>query len=163
MGAGSISPNVCGAALIKTGTGSAGALESLGYTANGAEISENQYYGDIHGDQNGGDEGPPIDIQIFGETHLIRIDLTSYDETVADNIRKMGGTLGTPLTSGGLMFTGSLAVRLVILTTTYPRNYPRVVFRGAKEVNKGTKFSRLRLEATAYKDGNGVLWNTTTS
>lgn len=156
-----IVPVYCGAGLVKVNTGSG--IASLGYSANGVDITEHTHWNDIHGDQNGGDEGSPIDIQFLGQQHTIRVDLTSYDEAVLDTLRALGGTAGTPITPGTLMFTESKAIRLIILTTSYPRNYPRAVVREAIDVNKGVKNSLPKLVFEAYKDGSGVLWNTTTS
>ena len=48
------------------------ALETLGYTQNGVQIEEELYTGDVKGDENGGEEGPPIDVQYFGEVHRVR-------------------------------------------------------------------------------------------
>lgn len=156
---------VAGPAIIKIAAPAAGTLDTLGYTRDGAQITEHVMTGDVPGDENGGDQGPPIDVQYFGEMHLIRCLLTKYDETIADKIRAglAGGTAGTPGTSGSLYFQGTLAWRLLIHSTNFPRNYTRVVFQEPKEINKGTKFSSLMIVGRAYKDGSGVLFNATTS
>ena len=156
-----IAVNIPGACLYRSNA--SGSLADLGYTANGGRIIERQYYGDVPIDSEGGDEGPPGDVQFFGEAHEIHMDLTKYDDAIVDYIRKLGGTLGTPITSGTLLFAGSLTTRLLLLSTSFIRNYTRVLFREPKEHNQGTKFKRLQLTAIAYKDGSGVLWNTTSS
>lgn len=155
---------VDGVAIVKTCT-TGGTLAELGRTRNGVTITENLFTGDVHGDDNGGDEGPPIDVQYFGEIHVVRCELTKYDETEANKVRAglAGGTAGTPGTSGSLYFQGAAYWRLLIHSTTRPRNYLGAIFKEPKEVNKGTKFSTLVVTSTCYKDSTGVMYNATTS
>ena len=160
-----ITIQVDGPALIKIASPAAGSLDSLGYTENGADIEEQLFPYNVVGDQNGGDAGPPIDIQYMGEMHRIRLLLTTYDEAILNKIRAglAGGTAGTPGTAGTLYFQDTKAFRLLIHTTNRPRNYGRVVFTEAKSINKGTKHSKALVTALAYKDGSGVLYDATTT
>ena len=153
-----------GAALIRTGTGASQILEDLGYTINGVTIIENVYMSDVPGDQNGGDEGPPIDIQYFGQVDRIRMEFSKFDQLVADKIRPRleGGTAGTVGTAGTLITAGTKYFRLLIEPTSLPRNYLAAIPREPIEVNRGTKFSRLILEFECHAIG-GVLWDTTTA
>lgn len=158
-----VSVVVDGPVAISVDTGTSNALESLGYTENGVEITEQIYTSEVKGDENGGDQGPPIDIQYFGEVHIIRMLLTKWDPLVIAKIRAglYGGTAGTPGTVGSLYFQGGLSWRLVLNATQNDRNYTRVVFSEPKELNKGSKHSKALIIAKAYKDGSGVLYNTT--
>lgn len=157
--------NVAGPALIQVDTGAANALEDLGYTANGAEIEFRGFFGDVPGDENGGESGPPIDVQYFGEIAVVRLELTKYDAAILDKLvcRLYGGTAGTPGTAGTLMFNDSKTYRLLIKPTTLPFNFPRAIYRGSRVVNRGTKFSREVCEFECHKNASGVLYNTTTS
>lgn len=158
---------VDGLAVIKIASPLGGSLETLGYTENGAEITEQVYEGMVFGDENGGDQGPEIDKQYFGEKHIIRMLLTKYDEAVADKIRAAlaGGTAGTPGTAGTLYIQGGVSFRLLVHTTNRPRNYPNVTFNQPKEINKGTKHSKLLIVAEAIRAAgvSGVLHNATTT
>ncbi len=156
---------VDGLATIKIASPLGGSLETLGYSENGVEITEQLFTGDIRGDENGGDQGPPIDIQYFGEMHLIRMLMTKYDETVIDKVRAgvAGGTAGTPGTAGSLYFQGAVSWRLLIHSVNRPRNYINVVFSEPKEINKGTKASKALVIARAYKSSGGVIYNATTT
>ncbi len=163
-----VAVQVAGLATIAVGAeGAAFAdLSILGYTRDGAEIVTEGHYVDIPGDENGGDEGPPIDVQYLGETAKARLELTKWNSTVADTIasRLHGATAGTPGTAGSLMFAGSYVKRVLIYKAGTPNvamfNFPRAFCRAPIEINKGTKFSTLILELEAYKDANGVLYNT---
>ena len=156
---------VAGAATIKVDTGSVNALEILGWTADGAHIDFEGFFLDVPTDENGGESGPPADIQYLGETARIRLELTKWDTTVEDKItsRVRGTSAGVVATPGTLLIGGGLTTRLLILTTARPINFPVCVFREPIEINKGTKYSRLVISATAYKNGSGVLHNATTS
>lgn len=157
--------NVAGLATIKIASPSGGTLDTLGYTMNGAEITERNFVLDVYGDENGGDAGPPIDVQQMGEAHEIRLLLTKYDDTILDKLRARiaGGTAGTPSTAGTLMFPTANNFRLLIHSVTLPRNYLNVVFREAFEINKGTKHSQALVIGTGYKDAAGVIYNATTT
>jgi hypothetical protein len=155
---------VDGLALIQACT-VGGTLADLGYTINGAEITEQIFTEDVKGDENGGDPGPPIDIQYLGEKHIIRMTLTKYDEAELNKIRAgiAGGTAGTISTSGTLYFQGSVSWRLLIKTVNRPRNYINCVFREAKEINKGTVHSKAVIVAEAFYGASGVIYNSTTT
>ena len=156
--------NVAGLAAIRTGTGNSGALQDFGYTRNGAIITFNSYWLDIKGDENGGDDGPPVDIQYMGETARIRLELYKFDPTVAAAVaaRVNGATAGTPPGAGVLMFSASKAMRLLINAAGSPMNFPNAIPREPIELNKGTKFSTMVVEFEAYTVG-GTLYNGTTT
>ncbi len=156
--------NQFGPALVRTGTGVANALEDLGFSINGVEIIETVFESDVPGDQNGGDDGPPIDIQYFGQVDRVRMELSKYDKLVADKIRArlLGGTAGVIGTPGTLIAGTSVFYRLLIEPTTGPRNYLAAIPREPIEVNRGTKFSRLIMEFECHSF-SGVLWNTSTT
>lgn len=159
--------NVAGATTVKVDTGSAHALDTLstGGLRNGSEVTLNGYYLDVPTDANGGDNGPPTDIQFFGESADIRLELTKWDTVIEDKIQCLlwGGTAGTPGAVGSLMFQGTLSFRLLLQTTSRPFNFPRVVWRQPRTIGKGTKYSTLVLTGTAYKDGSGILYNAVTT
>ena len=155
--------HVAGPVLTRVGFPTA--LQDLGYTRGGVDVRLEGHFLDVPGDENGGEEGPPIDVQILGETARVRAELTKYDKSVSDNVaaRVSGGTAGTPATPGTLMFAGAKYMRVCLVGTSEPMNFPRCICREPIELNKGTKYSTLVFEFTAYKDATGVLYNTTTS
>lgn len=157
---------VLGVAAIKLDVGEGSALALLGYTENGAFITEEGHYQEVPGDQNGGDSGPPIEKVYMGETARVRIELSKWDATVAALVknRNKGTTEGTPAAAGTLVFAGGYFYRLLIHSTTLPRNYLCAVPDQPYEINVGTKYSRLVFEFTCYKHPvSGVLRNAVTT
>lgn len=160
----SVAIQVDKAAQIKIASPAAGGLEELGYTSDGCMITEQLFTTEVHSDEYGGNEGPPADIQFLGEIHIVRLNLSRYDEAVANKIRSSvaGGTAGTPAARGLLYKQDSKFWRLLINTAVRPRNYLCAIFRTPKEFNKGTKYSQLQIEAVCYETAVGQpLYNTT--
>ena len=155
---------IAGACEIKVAT-NGGSLQSLGYTRNFADVTKEAFWVDVPGDENGGDEGPPIEIIYLGEIARVRLELTKWDATVAAIVkaRLSGGTAGTPGSTGTAMFAGSKDLRLLLNAANDPRNFPRAIPRGSIEIGRGSKYSTLVCEFECHKDGSGVLYNTTTS
>lgn len=160
-----LSIQVDGLATIKIASPAGGSLETLGYSINGVEITEQIFTEEVKGDENGGDAGPPIDVQYLGEMHVIRITMTKYDEAVLNKIRAgiAGGTAGTISTSGTLYMQGTVAFRLLIHSVNRPRNYINVIFQEPKEINKGTIHSKATIIGRAYYGANNVIYNATTT
>ena len=147
---------VAGLAIIKVNTGDADALEELGITLDGAQITEQTFTYDVRTDEFGGDAGPPADQQYMGEIHQIRLLMTKWDTAVGNKVGPLkGGTAGTPGAPGTLMFAN--AYRLLIHSPNFPRNYHRVLFKEPRELNKGTKHTQWLLVGTAYEADNGIM------
>jgi hypothetical protein len=170
---------VPGPCLIKVSTGgpiSSPTLETLGYTVNGADVTHEVMMDDIPGDQNGGDSGPPIDIQYYGQIARVRLEMSKWDTDVLHKllprVHPAGGVgavvaLSTA-TVGTLMAASGSAFRLLLLPTSAAANGPMVgpmnfliaIPRGPIEVNKGSKWARLVLDFECHAS-EGVLANVT--
>jgi len=172
-----VAVNVDGLCQIWVGTGTEDDLELLGYTRNGAELTGEAFMLDVPGDENGGDDGPPVEIESLGEIYRIRLELTKYDPSIADKVccRLKSGTAGVPGTPGQLVFSGTKYFRLLLkplspadgATAVRPWNFLRAVPKGAIELNKGTKYSTLIMEWECHKtkwddDPVNTLFNSTT-
>jgi hypothetical protein len=131
-----------GLATIKVDCGAG--LETLGYTRNGAEENYEAFWIDVPGDQHGGDQGPPIEVQYLGEIARIRLEMTKYDEAVLDKVkaRLRSGTAGTVGTPGTLMFAGSKYIRVLIHSVSEPRNFPIAIVRSALAHNAARSIRR---------------------
>ncbi|MDE2104187.1 MAG: hypothetical protein KGL39_43525 [Patescibacteria group bacterium] len=176
-----ITPITDGPTKVQVGTGAGNALQDLGYTRNGVNGVSNGFFLPIPCDDNGGDEGPPADIQYLGETWQLEMEFTKFDVVVMDTVtpRLLGGQAGLPGTAtggitytagglGALMFSGGYTIRTLLTPQTSagnarPKNFPQVVFQEPMQINKGTRFSTWITRGTAYRNGAGVLWNTQTS
>lgn len=115
---------VNGPAAVQVGTGSAGALQHLGFTENGVRISFDAKFEDIHTDIS----GPmiPHDVQMMGEQAYITLDMNKFDEVVLEHLMVRMATAtyiaaysslpGRPGSKaiGTLMQTESAVVRLLI-------------------------------------------------
>src|SRR5262245_32056602 len=140
----SATPQNHGKAAILVDTGSSNALELLGYTRNGADVSTEGFWIDIPGDENGGDSGPPIEIQYLPEMARVRLEFTKFDQTVMDKVlrklntlTKVAGSIGV---AGTFVFANAYSFRLVIDTPTQPRNFWRAVPRAPTQRNMGVRF-----------------------
>ena len=159
---------VAGKVTVKVGMGDSAAVE-LGFTRNGVQYTEEGFYGDVPGDEYGGDEGPPIDVQYFGEVHRIRCELTKYDATVAKQVtaKVAGAAAGTPADPGTLYFAQAKYMRVGCSGTNpagvnHIRNYPYCIPRMPVELNAGTKFSTLVIEFEAHKKpGQSTMYTET--
>lgn len=169
-----IEVHVPGATLVKVGTGSGTppALEDVGYTVNGVDIDEQGYYIDVHGDEHGGDAGPPIDVQWVGQVHILRMVLSKFDKAIVDKIRPglRGKVAGEVLAAdiGSLILAGGFSYRVVLdaVATAYERDYLQCVFREPIVANYGTKHQICHLTAYAYRvaspaSGNARIFDAT--
>ncbi len=161
-------PRNHGKATIRTGTANSdGELETVGYTRNGADLTTEGFWIDVPGDENGGDSGPPIEIQYIGEMARVRIELTKFDQSVIDRIMRKLNTItktaGQIATPGTFVFLNNYHFRLVIDTPTEPRNFYVAVPRAPTQRNMGVRFTMKVLEFDCYQNANGVLWDKITS
>ncbi len=154
-----------GKAQIKLSTGSGNSLEILGYTRNGADVSEEGFWIDVPGDENGGDAGDPIDVQYIGEMARVRIELTKFDTAVLNKVQARINNPSSPKTRGAIgtvgifMFANALTYRLLINTATDPQNFVRCIPRAPTQRNMGTRFTMAVVEFDCYKNDSGVLYN----
>jgi hypothetical protein len=155
--------NVAGAAAISLGL-YGGSLTAFGYAIDGVTITENRIHHEIPVDFEGGEGSAPGEQQILNEIHTIRMEMSFFDPTVAAAIRGWGGTAGVVPVAGTLLNSNTLYSRVLINAPNDVRNYALCHFKEPVEQNRGTKYSKLVIVATAYRNqSTRVLWNTTTS
>lgn len=151
---------VHGACEVQVGTGSAGALESLGWTIDGPDEEYEPFYAEVKGDQNGGQEGPPIEWQYLGELVHLRLELSRFNPAIFQKLQAIerGGTAGVIGTPGDLMFGSGKYTRVLLNSPTSPVNFPTCIINRAT-YQRRTKYSQPTLEFTAagLTDGAGVL------
>lgn len=158
-----LSVQVAGLATIKIGQADCAnpQLLTLGYTVNGVRIRDESFWDDVHGDQNGGDAGPPIEVIYLGKKASVSVELSKWDAAVADKIAArlwssspgVVGPVGTPILASGQ------SLRLVVQCAASPGfDFRRAVPREPIEVNKGTRHSVLMCVFDCYADPNGVIY-----
>ena len=167
-----ISVQFDGPCKISVGTGDDNALEVLGYSIDGVQIQEVSRTADVPGDQNGGTEGPPIDVQFFGQIHEVSFDLSKFDLAILNKLRPVvkGGTAGTVSQPGTLLSGNSFRLLLAPdnvdangdAVINNPRNYLIAIPREPITINKGTKFTRVRMSFQCHA-ASGVIYNATTT
>lgn len=165
---------VPGPCEILVGTGSTAALEHLGWTVGGAEIEEQVKLAEVFGDQNGGEEGLPIEWQHLGCMDVVTLEFSKLDFTVAQKVSQRinpglssyGGTIaaGTSPTPGTLILATTSYYRLLLNPTnsTFIRNYLIGIPIDPITSNIGTRFQkRLQRWMCFPPVGGGTLWNVT--
>jgi hypothetical protein len=166
-------PQLPGATPVSVGSGTANALELLGYTVSGCEIHAEKLIEDIPGDQGGGEGGIPIEFQIFGEIHRIHLELSKWDAAILTKLEACINVIGTltTITAGKSPIPGSFILannayfRLLLNPpnmSSLIRNYPIAIPREPHVVNAGTKWARLVMDWVAYPDLTTtppLLWN----
>jgi hypothetical protein len=175
-----IGPYVSGPALVKVFFRDGAGLRTLGYSADGIQVTENQHYGDIHSDRYGGQQGPPLDRQWFGNSAVIPLALSEFDPAVARLMRNLQfGTppgitySGCPLGADGktfqLIISGLKDVAALtadpLEQTWTPLNYPNCFLSdpfelpvGAKHTILGLNIMALQFTSDVAAGGDGLTW-----
>ncbi len=127
----------------------------LGYTIDGVNTDDEPFFTDIQGDENGGTDGPPIDVQHFGSISRIRLELNKFDQALFNSLeaRVNNGTSGVIPIVGSLMFQGDLTWQLHLLPVhdvTKGRNYPVAFPRTAISKNISAKVQRASCDFEAH-------------
>ena len=156
---------------IKVDMGGGEGLETLGYALDVPEHRDQAFHHDVPGDEHGGPQGPPIDVQLLGRVSHVRCEMSKYDATVAKRVQARlnaegAGNWGTMDTAdiGTLMIQDSKTFRVLLSNTNDPRNFPICLCRQPVEIGVGTKFSTLIFEFEAHRNqSTGVIWNTVNS
>lgn len=141
-------------------------LETLGFTINGADISENPFLLPVYGDEHGGEAGPPIDYQNMGEEHDITLRLTKWDKTVEDKIRnalRSSGTPGQLPTPGQFLVQDDQYFRVVLdaADNDHDLDYPICIVKQPKTLNKGTRHEQLLFVFTALMSSTFKVYDAT--
>lgn len=160
--------HVPGPCLVRVDAGAG--LEDLGYTIEGVDVEETAFFGDVPSDLYGGSDGPPCDVQYFGQIATVSIEMSKFDTAVFDKIRarlanESVGVHGGTASAGALMIGGSETIRLLLLPvdTSFAQNFPIAFPRNPITRNVGTKFMRASCDFECHADqATGVIWNSTT-
>jgi hypothetical protein len=161
-------PNICavvaGPCEVWVDTGTARALEFLGWSLSGVTIEEVAYHAPIHSDENGGPLGPPVDYQLFGHQHRIAMELSKFQDLVLARLdpRYHPDTAAGNVGVGMLLGCATATFRLLLKAPNFVRNYLAAVILDPIELSPvGSQATRARVTFTANVVTGGTLWNTT--
>lgn len=149
-----------------------GPLKQLGHSTDGISVSERTFYDDIHGDRNGGQSGPPVEIQFLGKIASIRLRLSTFNRLCAEQLRTRGGVVANAgridqCEIGKFLLHPGRAMRLT-LHTKLPEdtmNFYACILRDAVEHNMGTKHTEYHFAFEAHRAPcsfggyQGILWD----
>lgn len=158
---------VAGPISVWVDTGSTNALQQLGWTLNGINIEAIGFISPIHSDENGGEQGPPVDYQLMGQQHRITLELSKPVMTVVAALEKFynPNTSSANVGTGMLLGCSSGTFRLLLMSptagATFLRNYISCVILEPIDYSPiGSQATRVRITFTANVVG-GVLYNQT--
>ncbi len=157
--------NVTGVVEIGIAIPHTGTVVSLGTSTDSIQITERGYYHDIPGDLNGGQQGPPIEIQKLGEVHTVNIRMSSWSKTYMQTVEKWYHTTRGTIEDdevGQLMFASGVRARLLLNTRDLDdtRNYWNAIMREPKSFSIGSKYTEQSLTFECHRcrcgeDGDG--------
>ena len=157
-----IEPQVACTVLVKVDTGSANALETWCESIDGISIREQSFKEPIHSDSNGGTAGPPVDLLVHGEVHVITFQSVRFDAAVDAKVRFVRSvTDGTSTGGCVLAFADGAFYRVLLQGANFVRNYVRVMVEDKELGRIGSHASVRQITLTCYKNDSGVLWNST--
>lgn len=153
-------PGFC-SVKVQQASGTLATLVELGITRNGVTVSYEHFYYDVPGDEFGGDDGPPIDVQWLGSIARVRCEFTKYNRTYLDAVLGLvqGSTFGDMNTQssgsskypGELLFTPLNYTRVLLDNSIGDRmNFPRCIIRAPHEQNYSTKYASPIVEFEAH-------------
>lgn len=160
-----IQTNIACPVVIKIDTGTANALEQLGYSVNGCDITEQKYEEPIFSDENGGPQGPPVDIIHHGQVDVITFTSVRFDPAVAAKVQYVRGTtIGSAPDPCTLLFADGKTYRVLLLgDDTFQRNYLRVVVDAKRLTRIGAHATEWQVTLTCHKNADGVFFNSVTT
>lgn len=156
--------NVACSLTVKVDAGSG--LAVLGYTVEGGRYTVRPFQTPVHSDENGGPNGPPIDIIQHGVIHTWALELIRYDSSVMNIVEtyKQGGTPGSSTNPCTLLFGDAKFFRLLLVATNFTRNYVRAIPTDISIGPIGATATRAMVTFDCYAEPTaGVIHNTTTT
>jgi hypothetical protein len=140
----------------------------LGFNRDRGDIRVNAHMIDVHSDEKGGDAGPPAEIQMLGQTAVVRCELSRWDTTVMAAIQSRinaSSAVAEGASSayrGKFIFANSYHFELIVASLLKLWYFTCTVPREPTHLNPGTAFSIQEVIFDAYEDpSTGCLYTTT--
>lgn len=130
-------------------------LVTLGIAHDQIQISEQKFWHEAHSDANGGQAGPPTEMQYLGEIHTVRMRLAAFTASSVNLLRKLTNTtLGTidQAQIGAFQLTSS-SCRLLLdtLSAGDAMNYWCALPQPPMEIGVGTKYSEWDISFVCHR------------
>jgi hypothetical protein len=123
-------------------------LFKLGESENGIRLRKIPMLGRVSGDRYGGNEGPPIEEQMFGVQLEAELAMSRWDPVQVAKLETFGGLLTTagfiPLTAVGALLHRDRGIRFLFFCrrdNTLSVNVPCCTWSSPQETGRGTKYS----------------------
>lgn len=162
---------VPGLIKVSVAPASGSPLQTLGYCSDGVHIREELRLRPVYGDEGGGAEGVPVDIQYLGQYHILRFELYRFEGAVLESVLKAFSTNqyklrnkafdpGWMMRQGGDHYQLELRTEYRVITAdpVFKRLYPAAVLTGAPEYGVGVHEMRTVFEFTCYPDASGTIF-----
>ena len=137
-------------------------LFKLGESENGIQIRKTVFYGRVSGDRYGGNEGPPIEQQFFGEQLEFELAMSRWSPAQVLKVEKLGGLLTTagkiPLDTVGALMMRDRSMRFLLYCNRDPTlsvNMPCCLWDKPQTNGKGTKYATCGMGITASRTPEG--------
>lgn len=171
--------NIAGRALITYAAWESGSMSTrvpLGYSLDGVRVNVQQFERPIFGDQNGGQDGPPVDYLLHGEIATVSFVLIDYTAATLKTLRSLITTIyGQPPAPGTLVMGGVLgndadnSIVLQIESANDPHSFPHAFWTNPWDFNLGTNETQQAMVFTclvgdtlaADNTNDRILWSNT--
>jgi hypothetical protein len=137
-------------------------LFKIGESLDGVMVRKIPIYGEVKGDRYGGEAGPPIEKQFFGERCEFELNMSRWSPTEIAKLERLGGLLTDPgvipLSVVGALMLRDRAIRILLYCFRDPTlsiNMPCCLWSAPKEDAKGTKYASCRLGMEAHRAPEG--------
>ncbi len=137
-------------------------LFKLGESENGIELRKSPMLGRVSGDRYGGQEGPPIEEQLFGLQVEAELAMSRWDPVQIAKIERMGGLLATagtvPLNVVGALLHRDHGIRFLFLCrrdNSLSVNLPCTIWSSPQSSGRGTKYSTCRFSIRGNRAPEG--------
>ena len=148
---------VAGPLQIWGNTGSASAVEFLGWTRGGIEIQEQTMMTELKSDLSGGEQGIPQDYEWLGDVHTITAELAQFNPAILAKYERRMKAAVTNRVPGTLVGCAGGMFKVIFLSLNFSRMYTKVVINEPISYAPiGTAASFPRITFTGLGDSNNT-------
>lgn len=141
-----------------------GQFTDVGQAMDMTDIREIPYLHNVPGDKNGGNQGPPIEVQYLGGTARIRMEMSRWDTTALNLLRAWSKNIqgNVQQSDVGTLMLQAHGHRVILdaIDAPLPLSFPCCIVRDPISYGVGTKFSAMLVEFEAHRHPvTGILYD----